>query len=217
MKVAIYARVSTERETQETSLVRQVEELKKFAASQKWEVVKIIQEKGSGFEIERPGLLELLEDISRGLFSALLIQDETRIGRGNTKIAILHQIYKYKGKVFSLENGGELQLGEMEGMVLEILAIVEEYQRRLNNHKISRGIRRAIAQGYQPEKNLQHTGDGGRKRNDLPLDEIVKLREKKLTYEEIAAMLRGKGYEASRATVHRRYKEYIHGNHTEGN
>lgn len=217
MKVAIYARVSTERDTQETSLVRQVEELKRFAASQKWEVVKIIQEKASGFHIERPGLLELFDNMSEGLIEALLIQDETRIGRGNTKIAILHQIRKYNGKVYSLENGGELQIGEMEGMVLEILAIVEEYQRRLSNHKISRGIRRAMEQGYRPENNLKHTGEGGRKRNELPLDEIIKLRAKKLTYEEIAAMLRGKGYEASRATVHRRYKEYIQGNDTEGN
>lgn len=217
MKVAIYARVSTERDTQETSLVRQVEELKRFAASQKWEVVKIIQEKASGFHIERPGLLELFDNMSEGLIEALLIQDETRIGRGNTKIAILHQIRKYNGKVYSLENGGELQIGEMEGMVLEILAIVEEYQRRLSNHKISRGIRRAMEQGYCPENNLKHTGEGGRKRNELPLDEIIRLRAKKLTYEEIAAMLRGKGYEASRATVHRRYKEYIQGNDTEGN
>lgn len=217
MKVAIYARVSTERDTQETSLVRQVEELKRFAASQKWEVVKIIQEKASGFHIERPGLLELFDNMSEGTIEALLIQDETRIGRGNTKIAILHQIRKYNGKVYSLENGGELQIGEMEGMVLEILAIVEEYQRRLSNHKISRGIRRAMEQGYRPENNLKHTGEGGRKRNELPLDEIIKLRAKKLTYEEIAAMLRGKGYEASRATVHRRYKEYIQGNDTEGN
>ncbi|HBI03158.1 MAG TPA: resolvase [Paenibacillaceae bacterium] len=217
MKVGIYARVSTEWETQETSLVRQVEELNRFATSQNWEVVKIIQEKASGFIIERPGLLELLEDLSEGTIEGLLIQDETRIGRGNTKIAILHQVHKYKGKVFSLDNGGELQIGEMEGMVLEILAIVEEYQRRLYNHKISRGVRRAMEQGYHPEANLKHTGEGGRKRNDLPLDEIVKLRAKKLTYEEIAAMLRGKGYEASRATVHRRYKEYIHGNDTEGN
>lgn len=217
MKVAIYTRVSTERDTQETSLVRQVEELEKFAASQKWEVAKIIKEKASGFVIERPGLLELLEDLSEGTLEIILIQDETRIGRGNTKIAILHQIRKYKGTVYSLENGGELKIGEMEGMVLEILAIVEEYQRRLYNHKISRGVRRAMKQGYHPENNLKHTGEGGRKRNELPLEEIVKLRARKLTYEEIASMLRGKGYEASRATVHRRYKEYIQGNDTEGN
>ena len=168
MKVAIYARVSTERESQETSLSRQVEELEKFAASQNWEVVKIIREKESGFDIERAGLLEILEDLSEGRAEGVLIQDETRIGRGNNKIAILHQIRKYGGQVISLENGGELRMGEMEGMVLEILAIVEEYQRRLYNHKISRGVRRAMEQGFRPEENLKHTGEGGRKRNDLP-------------------------------------------------
>lgn len=208
MRVAIYARVSTERESQETSLSRQIEELKKFAAGQNWEVVKVVSEKESGFDLERQGLLEVLEDIADEQIEGVLIQDETRIGRGNNKIAILHQIRKYGGKVISLENGGELRIGEMEGMVLEILAIVEEYQRRLYNHKISRGVRRAMEQGFRPEENLKYTGEGGRKRNELPLEEILKLRSKKLTFEEIASTLRGQGFEASRATVHRRYKEY---------
>ncbi|MMZ59101.1 hypothetical protein D1872_211200 [compost metagenome] len=97
----------------------------------------------------------------------------------------------------------------MEGMVLEILAVVEEYQRRLTNHKISRGMQRAIAEGFRPEHNLKNTDQGGRKRNDLPMEEIIKLRRKKLTFEEIALTLRGLGYEASRATVHRRYREYM--------
>ncbi|WCK52376.1 recombinase family protein [Aneurinibacillus sp. Ricciae_BoGa-3] len=209
MRVALYARVSTERAEQETSLMRQIDELTRFARQSGWEIVRSVQEKASGFDEERWGLLEVLEDFSEGRIEAVLIQDETRLGRGNTKIAILHQIKKAGGHVFSLDNGGELQVSEMEGMVLEILAIVEEYQRRLTNQKIARGMQRAIAAGYRPEKNLKNIDKGGRKRNDLPMEDIIRLRSKKLTFEEIAATLRGLGYEASRATVHRRYKEHM--------
>ncbi|WP_027417175.1 YneB family resolvase-like protein [Aneurinibacillus terranovensis] len=209
MKVAIYARVSTERAEQETSLERQAEELQVFAARQKWEVVRVVKEQESGFVEERYGLLEILQDFSEGVIQGVLIQDESRLGRGHSKIAILHQIRKSGGRVFSLDNGGELQISEMEGMVLEILAVVEEYQRRLTNQKISRGVQRAIAQGYRPEQNLKNLDQGGRKRNDLPLDDIIRLRDKKLTFEDIAATLRGLGYDASRATVHRRYREYV--------
>jgi DNA invertase Pin-like site-specific DNA recombinase len=209
MNVGLYARVSTERKEQETSLKRQIEELRQYARQNGWTIVHEVAEQESGFDLERPGMLTLLEAMSDGEISAIVIQDESRLGRGNSKIAILHQIRRLDGKVFALDNQGELQVSEMEGMVLQILAIVEEYQRRLTNHKISRGMQRAIAEGFRPEQNLKNTDQGGRKRNELPIEEIIKLRRKKLTFEEIAVTLRGLGYEASRATVHRRYREYM--------
>ncbi|WCN36461.1 YneB family resolvase-like protein [Aneurinibacillus uraniidurans] len=208
MNVVIYARVSTERKEQETSLVRQREELRQYASQHGWQVVREIEEKASGFEMERTGMIEALDLLTNGEAEAILVQDETRLGRGNSKIALLHQIRKLGARVFACDNDGELQVTEMEGMVLEILAIVEEYQRRLINHKISRGMQRAIAEGFRPEKNLKNLDQGGRKRNELPIEEIVRLRAKKLTFEDIAVVLRGLGYEASRATVHRRYREY---------
>ena len=40
-------------------------------------------------------------------------------------------------------------------MVLKIVAMVEEYQRKLHNIKIKRGMKRAVENGYKPEKNLK--------------------------------------------------------------
>ena len=95
-------------------------------------------------------------------------------------------------------------------MVLNILSIVEEYQRKIHNLKIKRGMKRAIEQGYRPERNLKHIGENaGRERIDLPVEEIVRLRHNGLTFAEIAATLRGFGYDVSKATVHRRYREYV--------
>lgn len=209
MKVGLYARVSTERREQESSLRRQLDELRQYARQNGWNVLREESEQESGFDVERPGLLALMEAMAEGDIDAIIVQDESRLGRGNGKIALLHQIRKLGGKVFAMDNQGELQLSEMEGMVLEILAVVEEYQRRLTNHKISRGMQRAIAEGFRPERNLKHTDQGGRKRNELPMEEIIRLRRRNLTFEDIALTLRGLGYEASRATVHRRYREYI--------
>ena len=70
-------------------------------------------------------------------------------------------------------------------------------------------MKRAIREGFRPEKNLSNRGNlDGRERIDIPLDEIIRLRNNKLTFEEIAATMRGFGYNVSKATVHRRYKEY---------
>lgn len=49
----------------------------------------------------------------------------------------------------------------------------------------------------------------GRERIEVPLSEIISLREKELTFEEITAVLKGLGHDISKATVHRRYQEYL--------
>ncbi|MEH7109936.1 YneB family resolvase-like protein [Bacillus sp. JJ1764] len=210
MKAIIYCRVSTNKETQETSLERQEEELIQLANFHQFEIVNIIKEKASGYDLERDGILQLLEHIKDQNINAVLIQDETRIGRGNAKIAILHCILKEGIKLFSISHNGELQLSESDSMVLKIVGMVEEYQRKLHNVKIKRGMKRAVEQGYKPQKNLSNQGiNSGREKLDMPIDEVVRLRKNKLTFAEIAATLRGFGYPVSKATVHRRYQEYM--------
>jgi DNA invertase Pin-like site-specific DNA recombinase len=216
MKAIIYCRVSTTKETQETSLIRQEEELTKLANEKGFQIIKIIKEQASGFELDRDGILDLLSLIKDQHVDVILIQDETRLGRGNAKIALLHCILKEGIKLFSISHNGELQLSESDSMVLNIVGMVEEYQRKLHNIKIKRGMKRAVKNGYRPEKNLSNQGaQSGRERIEVPIEEIVRLRKNDLTFSEIAATLRGFGYDISKATVHRRYKEYIEFANTE--
>jgi DNA invertase Pin-like site-specific DNA recombinase len=204
----IYCRVSTNKDTQETSLRRQEEELTLLAKQYQFEVVSIIREQASGYDLERDGILELLDLLKEKTVQAVLIQDETRLGRGNAKIALLHCIMKEGVKLYSISHNGELQLSESDSMVLKIVGMVEEYQRKLHNIKIKRGMKRAVAQGYKPEKNLKNLEwNSGRQKIEVPIEEIVRLRKNKLTFSEIAATLRGFGYNISKATVHRRYQE----------
>ncbi|ULT58692.1 recombinase family protein [Neobacillus drentensis] len=210
MKAIIYCRVSTNKETQETSLKRQEEELIQLAHQCGFEIDTIIKEQASGYDFERDGILEVLERIKEPQVQALLIQDETRLGRGNAKIALLHCIIKEGIQLYSISHNGELQLSESDSMVLKIVSMVEEYQRKLHNVKIKRGMKRAVDQGYKPEKNLKNLGQSsGRDKIEVPIDQIIRLRDNDLTFAEIAATLRGFGYNVSKATVHRRYQEYI--------
>jgi DNA invertase Pin-like site-specific DNA recombinase len=204
----LYCRVSTNKDTQETSLRRQEEELTQLAGRYQFNVVSIIREQASGYELERDGILELLDLLKQQSVQAVLIQDETRLGRGNAKIALLHCIMKEGVKLYSISHNGELQLSESDSMVLQIVGMVEEYQRKLHNIKIKRGMKRAVAQGYKPAKNLKNLEwNSGREKIEVPVEEIVRLRKNKLTFSEIAATLRGFGYNISKATVHRRYQE----------
>lgn len=205
----IYCRVSTEKEAQESSLTRQEEELRHFAQVQKYFVRDVFIDQHSGYSVEREGLLDMLDFVKIHSITTVFIQDETRLGRGNSRMAILHMLKKLDVQVISLNDGGSICLNEMDTMMLEILALVEEYQRKLHNAKIRRGMRRAVVHGFKPEKNLKNQGNPeGRERKEIPIEEIVKLRQNGLTYEEIASTLRGFGFPVSKATVHRRYTEY---------
>ena len=210
MKAIIYCRVSTDKETQDSSLIRQREELEKLAKIHKIDVIKIIEERHSGYDVDRDGIVEALTMFKEKQATILLVQDDTRLGRGNAKIALLHEIKKLDATLFTLTEQGEPELSESDEMVLNILATVEEFQRKLVNYKIKRGMHRAIENGYRPQDNLSNLDKGGgREKLSVPIEEIIKLRSKKLTFQEIAAILRGLGYDVSKATVHRRYKEYI--------
>ncbi|WP_145453276.1 recombinase family protein, partial [Staphylococcus epidermidis] len=94
MKVIVYCRVSTEKQEQETSLARQEEELSAAAGKWGFQVDSVIHDQSSGYDLDRPGLMEMLDKISSGNIDAVLIQDETRLGRGNAKIALIHFLFK---------------------------------------------------------------------------------------------------------------------------
>lgn len=213
MKAVIYCRVSTEKESQATSLIRQEDELIEFANKMNLEIISIIKEQASGYELNRNGIFEMLELFRNQEADTLLIQDETRLGRGNAKIALFHLILKDGITIYSLSQNGELELSDSDNMVIQIVGIVEEYQRKLHNLKIKRGMLRAVEKGYKPQNNLLNRGNlGGRERKEVPIHEIVRLRSNGLTFSDIAATLRGFGYNISKATVHRRYLEYIQTN-----
>lgn len=209
-KAVLYCRVSTEKDTQETSLIRQQEELTSYAKSLGFTELSVYKDQHSGYEVDRDGLLDMLDFMKDQQVKVLFVQDETRLGRGNARMAVLHLIQKYEATVYTLNDAGPIALNEMDTMLLEILAIVEEYQRRMHNAKIRRGMRRAVENGYMPQNNLKNRGNiEGRERKEVPIEEIVQLRQKGLTFAEIAVTLKGLGIPISKATVHRRYIEYM--------
>ncbi|MDQ0859587.1 DNA invertase Pin-like site-specific DNA recombinase [Bacillus sp. V2I10] len=210
LNAIIYCRVSTVKEEQETSLLRQKEELINLSEQHSMNIVKVIEEQASGYDIERDGIFELFDCIKNQQVDAILIQDETRLGRGNARIAVIHFLLKEGLTLYSVTHNGRLLLSEADSMVLEIVSIVEEYQRKIHNLKIKRGMQRAVKNGFKPQNNLSNIhGSPGKDKKELPVSEIVRLKQNKLTFAEIAATLRGFGHDVSKATVHRRYQEYI--------
>lgn len=209
MKTIIYARVSTKKNQQESSLQRQREELLAWADQLNFDVIKVIVEQHSGYDLDRTGLYQLFHFVKSEQIKAILVQDDTRLGRGEAKLAVIHQLQRYGCRIFSFQQQNELELDAGESTVLHIISKVEELQRKMMNQKISWGMQRAVREkGFNPSRNLKNKGMGGREKKEVPIEQIVALRQKKLTFDEISATLKGFGYHVSRATVHRRYTEW---------
>lgn len=190
-------------------MARQKQELLRLADKYHLNVIECIEEQVSGYEIDRDGIFEMLDYFSNNKAQCLLIQDETRLGRGNTKIALFHQLQKLNISIYTAIHEGELELAESDSMVLQIVGIVEEYQRKIHNMKIKRGMKKAISEGYNPRQNLSNINQApGRERISFPIEEVVRLRSNNLTFDEITKTLNGLGYNVSKATVHRRYREF---------
>ncbi|MBB5174431.1 YneB family resolvase-like protein [Texcoconibacillus texcoconensis] len=209
MRVGLYARVSTTKVEQETSLKRQLEELQQLADEWDVEVVKKYYDTSSGYDMDREGLLNLLDLVKRSELDAVFVTDDTRLGRGHAKMAVIHELKKADVAIYTVKEKKTLEMSESDEMVLDIVAIVEEYQRKLHNLKIKRGMKKAVEKGYRPQDHLQSNDSGGRKRKQAPIEEIIRLKDSGLTFYEVAATLRGFGYDVSKATVHRRYREYM--------
>jgi DNA invertase Pin-like site-specific DNA recombinase len=208
-KAVIYARVSTDKDSQKSSLKRQKEELLSYAEKNEFKIVKIIEEKESGFNESRQGILDLLGILQQDKAEIVLVQDSTRLGRGNAKMALIHQIEKLGAQIHTLADKGPIALNDLEKMILEILSVVESYQQQLRNKNISRAMKKKIESGeFNPADNLKNIDQGGRDRKNVPLKEIIRLRKLELSFKDIAATLRGLGYDVSKSTVHRRYQEY---------
>lgn len=83
-RAVIYCRVSTEKEQQQTSLQRQREELLELAKSMDYKTIAVFEDEASGYDVERDGLMDLLECLKDEKVDALFIQDMVKNNLGNT-------------------------------------------------------------------------------------------------------------------------------------
>ena len=81
-QVALYARVSTERQEKEATIDSQIAELRTKAAREGWDVVEMYQDNGyTGSTLARPALDRLRQDARAGRFGRVLFHTQDRIAR----------------------------------------------------------------------------------------------------------------------------------------
>jgi len=158
-RVILYARVSTdEQATSGYSLAQQMEALREYAKSERYEVLEQVSDPGqSGASLERPGIDRVRDLVSGGGVCLVLAQDRDRFSREPAYTYLLRrEVEEHGAKLKALnDRGGESPEGELTDGILDQLA---KYERAKIAERSRRGKLRKAREGKLIASHTPHFG-----------------------------------------------------------
>jgi DNA invertase Pin-like site-specific DNA recombinase len=202
MKVAIYARVSTEDKGQDTE--NQLIQLREFCKSRNYEIYKEYTEQITGTGKKKREVFEqMLEDARKGKFQALLVWSYDRFSRaGLSDIKYLLQLNDWNVKFISYQEPFLDTTTEMGELLIPIFAWIAKQEAKKISERTKAGLKRAVLEG----KKL------GRPKKQADINKIITLRNEGKSLDEIAKMVG-----VSKETVRRRILEMEKSSDSTGN
>ncbi len=228
MKVALYARVSSDSQDVDLSISAQLRALRDYATKHGWQIIReFIDEAESGRTSDRPAFREMiaLAKAKHPIFEAILVWKLNRFARNRVDSATYKKLLRDRGiKVISINEPLD---DSPSGHLLEgIIETVDEFYSENLGQDIKRGMRenaeRGFFNGSRPPGGLHKVDivDNGKTRHklepdpdDAPIIQTVKrifeLRLKGVGEKEIAKTLNQEGRRTSdqrpwgKTTVHK--------------
>jgi DNA invertase Pin-like site-specific DNA recombinase len=193
VKVALYARVSTEGQDPEV----QLSALRSHVGQRGWEIVEEFIDRGySGAKEKRPALDRLMQSAWGGDFQAVLVWRFDRFARSvKHLITALEQFRNLNINFISLQEQFDTSTAIGHAM-FTIIGAMAQLERDIIRERVKAGLERARARGVRL----------GRPSAAADPDQIVALRRQGLSFRKIARELH-----CSRSTVIRRLAEVGHG------
>ncbi len=148
VRVATYARISTDEERQPNSLEAQAHRLAAFVDSQPgWRIERRYQDQFTGTVLERPALTRLLQDAKLGRFDLLLVYRVDRLARSIRGLAQIIDELAQAEIVFRSATE-PFDTGTPAGrMMMQMLGVFAEFERALIVERIVAGQERKAARG----------------------------------------------------------------------
>ena len=189
MKVALYARVSTQ--GQDTEL--QLSALRSHAANRGWEITEEYVDRGfSGAKERRPALDRMLKEAWAGRFKVVLVWRFDRFARSvKHLISALENFKQLKIDFISLQEQFDTSSPIGQAMFI-IIGAMAQLERDIIRERVKAGLERARAKGVRL----------GRPLSSARPDQAWALKEKGLSLQEIARRLH-----CSRSTARRKIQE----------
>lgn len=141
MRVAIYVRVSTQRQAQSQTIEQQVERLQTYIRAQGWalEEAHVFKDNGySGAKLNRPGLDALRDHAALADFDRVLITAPDRLARNYVHQVLLIEDLTKRGIVVQFLDR-QMSDDPHDQLLLQIRGAVAEYERTLIADRMRRG------------------------------------------------------------------------------
>lgn len=141
MRVALYARVSTNRQAQTQTIAQQLERLQAHVEAQGWALLPehIYRDDGySGAKLDRPGLDSLRDHAALAEFDGVLITEPDRLARNYVhQMLVLEELQRRGIRVEFLER--PMSDEPNDRLLLQIRGAVAEYERTQISERMRRG------------------------------------------------------------------------------
>lgn len=144
LRLAIYARVSTEEQREGQNIDSQIAELERFCREKAWLIAETYKDEGwSGGVMERPELDRLRDDARKGVFDAVLINDVDRLARDVAHLGVIKRDLERNGiKVMFRKLPADTS--PTSNLMVNILGSFAEFERELIADRTRRGRRHKI-------------------------------------------------------------------------
>jgi DNA invertase Pin-like site-specific DNA recombinase len=158
MRVALYVRVSTQRQAQAQTIEQQMERLTGYAREQGWDVPvgHVFRDEGySGATLRRPGLDRLRDRAAARHLDLVLITAPDRLARNYVhQVLLLEELQGHGCEVRFLDR--PMSQDPHDQLLLQIRGAVAEYERTLITERMRRGRQRKLEAG-----DVRLVGGGG--------------------------------------------------------
>src|SRR5438876_883654 len=144
LRLAIYARVSTEEQREGQTIDSQVSELERFAREKAWLIARTYKDEGwSGGVMERPELDRLRDDAQKAVFDAVLINDVDRLARDVAHLGVIKRDLERKG-IQVIFRKLPAETSPTYNLMVNILGSFAEFEREMIADRTRRGRRHKV-------------------------------------------------------------------------
>ena len=157
MRVAIYCRVSTE----DQSADKQEEICYEACVRHKYTVYRVYKDVISGVKESRPAFNELLEDLRKYRFDAIMVTKLDRLGRSLKHLLSLLDEFKRKGIHFIAVTQNIDTSSAAGRLQLQIMGAFAEYERNIISERTKEGMRKAVGVGKRGKDKKPRKRRGG--------------------------------------------------------
>jgi site-specific DNA recombinase len=147
MKIAIYARVSTQSQAKEGTINSQLDALRKYAQAHDLTITQECIDNGvSGSTLERDGLDELRDLTLAGEVDGVLALSPDRLSRNQfDQMVLMKEFKKQNIKIFFTNQ--QFEDTPAGNLMLQIQGAISEYERKTIRDRMRRGLKHSVKKG----------------------------------------------------------------------